>query len=331
MQQVSCKMAQCRCSWQACRQGGLLLSLNQASAARLCPGPRPPVRPHFAHPHLRVRHHAAGLGGHAQRIFQLRTRALQQRWSPGAAAEWRSRHAKLWQYVPNSGKSLGCPGFWQAQDVRRPFSCPHTHLHVPLLEQQPAVVGVGPVLRGPPPQSSLAQDALVLRGAAMIGGGLPGVRRLLPAVYGLRPEERCPCGALSPSRCRCLMCPAGKLNCAYSSPTCAMAAPLSPRSSATWGREGGSTSELLLPVPSHSRLSTLGTKSHPSAHLKSKQQQHWEHWTAQASNLVQGVTPPTSAMPRSACWWMDTGAEPLISPNAASPSVTQPVAGVVEV
>lgn len=32
----------------------------------------------------------------------------------------------------------------------------------------------------------------------------------------------------------------------------------------------------------------------------------------------------TWAMPRSACWWMDTGAEPLISPNAASPSVTQP-------
>ena len=56
------------------------------------------------------------------------------------------------------------------------------------------------------------------------------------------------------------------------SPTCAMAAPLSPRSSATWGREGGGTSELLLPVPSHSLLPTLAQK-HPSAQLKSKQQE----------------------------------------------------------
>ena len=32
----------------------------------------------------------------------------------------------------------------------------------------------------------------------------------------------------------------------------------------------------------------------------------------------------TSAMPRSACWWMDVGAPPLISPKAASPSDTQP-------
>jgi hypothetical protein len=32
----------------------------------------------------------------------------------------------------------------------------------------------------------------------------------------------------------------------------------------------------------------------------------------------------TRAMPRSACWWMETGLEPLISAKAASPSVTQP-------
>jgi len=30
-------------------------------------------------------------------------------------------------------------------------------------------------------------------------------------------------------------------------------------------------------------------------------------------------------MPRRACWWMDLGVDPDISPNALSPSVTHPV------
>ena len=33
----------------------------------------------------------------------------------------------------------------------------------------------------------------------------------------------------------------------------------------------------------------------------------------------------TLAMPRRACWWIDLGVEPDISPNALSPSVTHPV------
>lgn len=54
-------------------------------------------------------------------------------------------------------------------------------LHVALLEQQPAVIGVRPVLRGTPPQRRLAQDALILGHG---GGTVAALQRHLPTAGG---------------------------------------------------------------------------------------------------------------------------------------------------